>query len=191
MREQKSENRSQKSEVRFQMLEVQSPGLCTQYSALSTQYTVISTRHSTLGIAFCCLAGMLMLMSGCSSYEPHMRSGPVTATGREPKQIASEKLACLNELSDAIANVKNAQDANVAASKVKENTKRYLDLLREGFESEKHSTPEQDKEAAQMEQRVPGALDTIQQTATDIKTRVAAAPSSARHFWTLRRASTR
>ncbi len=151
----------------------------------STQYVVLGARCSAPGAALfiaLCLAVPLLALSGCSSYEPNVRASAKTVTGREPKQIAADMLAALNDVDGIIANIKNAEEARVAMPKVNEIYARYKTLLLENVESEKHSTPEQDQAASRVAQQLPNALDTIQQALTDMKTRVPAAPELGQAF---------
>jgi uncharacterized membrane protein required for colicin V production len=111
----------------------------------------------------------VVLMAGCSSYEPHMKVGQKAAEGRGLDKILADHTANLNELMSTISNVRDVQSAQAAAPRVKELYAKWCDLIVEEKKAKQTTTPEQEKEFQPQIARMTSAGSEVERVVNNMK----------------------
>ena len=162
MREQKSEVGGRRSEA------------CTQYS-------VLSARPSALGGATACLAGLLLILSGCSSYEPHMTQGAAADKSPPFRQVVQDHMEALNNLDNELGTINTAADAQAKVQQVKDMYEKARQAVLVEKAVRMHAPPEEEKDVdTQFRQKLAGAENSIDMKIDDINRRFPAAQAFAK-----------
>jgi uncharacterized membrane protein required for colicin V production len=94
-----------------------------------------------------CLATLFFALSGCSSFEPHMKPSASAEHGRSLTDINKDRAAALSELRNTLSGIKKPEQATKdATDKVTASYNTLKDLEIEEKAAKRTSTPEEDKE---------------------------------------------
>jgi hypothetical protein len=110
-----------------------------------------------------CLAGLLLTLSGCSYYEPHLKIGEKRDTGPALKDVLPEQVSALTELENTMEGINTAADAKAAVPKLNEYYERVCKAIKAEKAARRYTTPADEKEADKVFQSklqsILGSLD--------------------------------